>query len=82
MQKTVPIKQFRNDISSFADQVEESGKTFIVIRHSRPCFKVVPITDDEDGEWETVVDFTGGGKKAGIKAADFFKLLDQVNDDG
>lgn len=79
MKNTLSIKQFRNNLAAVADKVE-AGSKFIIIRNSKPAFKVVPLSDTEEDEvWETVVDFTEGGKKQGMKAKDFFNLLDKIN---
>lgn len=79
MKNTLSIKQFRNNLATVADEVQ-AGNKFIIIRNSKPAFKVVPLSDtEEDGVWETVVDFTEGGKKKGMKAKDFFDLLDKIN---
>lgn len=84
MTKTIAIKDFRNNISAIADKVGK-GQEFIVLRRSKPAFKVVPvdiIVDDEDyndGSWETVVDFTEGGKIRGVKVEDVLKAFKKLN---
>lgn len=86
MAKTIAIKNFRNNISSIADKVAK-GQEFIVLRHSKPAFRVVPVTvavevDDEnydDGSWETVVDFTQGGKTSGMRPEDVLKIFKKID---
>ena len=80
MTKTISIKDFRNNISSIADKAEK-GQEFIVMRHSKPAFKITPIQiqDDDDGAWETIVDFTDGGKTNGVKAQDILKVMKKLN---
>lgn len=80
MAKTIAIKNFRNNISAIADKVGK-GQEFIVIRRSKPAFKVVPvgIDEDDDGSWETIVDFTNGGKTNGMNPKDVLKVLKKLN---
>ncbi len=84
MAKTIAIKNFRNNISAIADKVAK-GQEFIVLRHSKPAFRVIPVSvdvdDDDDGSWTTVVDFTEGGKKRGMDARDVLKLLEEIDKD-
>lgn len=51
------------------------GKSFTVVRRSRPVFRVVPVDEwGDEGEWKTLVDFSHL-KDGGINATDFLKLL-------
>ena len=80
MAKTIAIKDFRNNISSIADKVQK-GQEFIVLRHSKPAFKVVQVDvdDDDDGSWETLIDFTDGGKKRGVPVEDVLKAFKRLD---
>lgn len=79
MRSSLSIKQFRNTLSSVADRVEK-GETFIIIRHSKPAFKIIPFDAVDDGsDWETVIDFTNSGKKKGVKIQDALKVLRRLN---
>ena len=49
------------------------GRSFIVVKRSKPLFKISSI-DEDDGLWETVIDFTRL-KKGGIPAEE---LLDRL----
>lgn len=80
MNKNISIKNFRNNMANIADSVEE-GTSYVVIRRSQPSFKVVPMTSTEDEQWETVVDFTEGGKVKGEKIEDVLKLLKKINNE-
>ena len=57
MNQIVGVKELRENLPTYADAVA-SGKSFVVIKRSKPIFRIVPIDDDEDGQWERVVDFT------------------------
>jgi antitoxin (DNA-binding transcriptional repressor) of toxin-antitoxin stability system len=79
MPKDISIKQLRENLADIADQVER-GETFRVIRRSKPSFMIMNIDADvseEDG-WETVVDFTEGGKKRGMPVKDVIKILKKL----
>ncbi len=51
----VGLKELRNDLERYTKQVRR-GKSLIIVRRSKPLFKIVPV--DEEGEWESIVDFT------------------------
>lgn len=55
MEKIIGLKQLRENVSFYADEVQ-NGRSFIIIRRSRPLFKIVPVDAEEN--WELVVDFT------------------------
>jgi len=79
MSKTIPIKDFRAQLATIADQVEK-GSSFTVYRRSRPSFHVIRADDEADTmEWETVIDFTKKGKKKGVKLQDALKTLKCLN---
>ena len=66
MPKDISIKELREKLSDVADRVER-GESFRVIRRSKPSFIIMNIDAEipEEG-WETVVDFTDGGKTKGV----------------
>lgn len=68
----VGLKELRENIESYIAEVK-SGKSFIVVRRSKPVLK---ISSPEDGEeaWEQVVDFTTI-KKGGIALAHLLSRL-------
>ena len=78
MDDTISIKNLRENLSDVADKAE-NGKCFTVVRRSKLSFKIVPFTSDADEKWETVVDFTEGGKKSGVKIDDALKVLKKMN---
>ncbi|MBI3626835.1 type II toxin-antitoxin system Phd/YefM family antitoxin [Candidatus Uhrbacteria bacterium] len=55
MQKLIPLKDLRLNLSKYTHEVEENGESFMVLRKSKPVFKIVPV---EEENWQTVVDFT------------------------
>lgn len=55
----IGLKEFRENVESYAKKVKK-GDYFIIVRRSKPLFKIVPLEHEEedDGRWETVIDFT------------------------
>jgi len=68
----VGLKELRENMEKYASLVKK-GKSFIVVKRSKPLFKISSI-DEDDGLWETVIDFTRL-KKGGIPAEE---LLDRL----
>ncbi len=78
MPKDISIKELRNQLSDIADRAER-GETFRVIRRSKPSFIIMKIDADiEEQGWETVVDFTDGGKTNGVRAEEVLKELKKI----
>ncbi len=69
----VGLKELRENIETYITQVKK-GKSFIVARRSRPLFKISGVSDNENGLWERVVDFTKI-KRGGIPIADLLSRL-------
>lgn len=71
METIIGLKDLRQKMSKYAKKVEE-GKSFIVVKRSKPLFKIVPL--GEEGQWEEVVDFTKI-KKGGVNIKDILSRL-------
>lgn len=78
MAKDISMKELRAHLADVADRVEH-GESFRVIRRSRPSFIIMNINAEvpEEG-WETVVDFTNGGKKVGMPVMDVVKIIKKI----
>ena len=75
MSKDISIKELRQRLSEIASNAEK-GETYRVIRRSKPSFAIMKIDGERaDDEWETVVDFTEGGKKTGVPLSKVLKTL-------
>lgn len=48
------LKELRQNIEKYATRVRK-GESLIVLKRSRPIFKITPVEEDE---WEEVIDFT------------------------
>lgn len=69
------LKELRENIETYISQVKE-GKSFIIMKRSKPVFKIVPPETEE--RWETAVDFTVINKN-GISAKEILKELRKLN---
>lgn len=54
MKKLINLKEFREHVSKYEARVQK-GDSFVVMRRSKPLFRISPV--EEEG-WETVIDFT------------------------
>ncbi len=70
MESTVGVKELRENFGTYERRVK-SGHSFVVMKRSRPIFRISPV--NEDG-WETVVDFTRF-RKNGISAKELLERL-------
>jgi antitoxin (DNA-binding transcriptional repressor) of toxin-antitoxin stability system len=75
MKNIIGLKELRENINIWIDQIRK-GKSFVVVRKSKPVFKIVPPETEE--QWETVADFTAIDKD-GISAKDILKELHKLN---
>lgn len=68
----VALKDFRLNTQTYIDKVAK-GESFVVIKRSRPAFRMEPIEE----QWETVVDFTKINQ-GGVPAQDVLNAVDQL----
>ena len=68
----VGLKELRENMEKYASLIKK-GRSFIVVKRSKPLFKISSI-DEDDGLWETVIDFAKL-RKGGIPAEE---LLDRL----
>ncbi len=76
MNKIIGLKELREHTETYISQVKK-GRSFTVVRKSRPVFLITPVDEwGDDGVWETVVDFTKLFKnKKGISGKELLKYL-------
>lgn len=78
MPRDISIKELRQNLSRVADRVEK-GESFRVIRRSRPAFIIMKIDAEmPEEQWETVVDFTDGGRTKGVPLEDVLKAMGKL----
>jgi prevent-host-death family protein len=70
----VGLKELRLHTEKYIREVRR-GRSFLVLRKSRPVFKLEPVDSwGDEGTWETVADFNKI-KKGGIPASEVLKAL-------
>ena len=72
----IGLRQLRENVEKYVSMVNK-GKSFTVMKKSKPVFRIVP-PDEDDSMWETVVDFTEFYKK-GIPARELLKRLRSID---
>ncbi|MBI5153113.1 MAG: hypothetical protein HZA36_01505 [Parcubacteria group bacterium] len=68
----VGLKELRQNMETYASEVKK-GKSFIIVKRSKPIFKLSPPDEDMD-LWECVIDGTKI-KKGGIPLVDLLARL-------
>ena len=71
MKQIIGLKDLRQNINKYHSAVQKGG-SFIVVRKSKPLFQIAPL--DDEGIWETAVDFTKI-KKGGVSIEDILKRI-------
>lgn len=72
----VGLKELRENLEDYIVKIKR-GNSFLVVRRSKPVFKISPPADEE-GFWESVVDFTKI-KKDGVSAKVILRELRKLN---
>ena len=67
---TVTLRELRENMAKYATKVAR-GESFMVIKRSKPIFKIGPI---DEGRWETIVDFTKI-RRGGVSLDDLLSRL-------
>ena len=73
MVKIIGLREFRENTEHYIKAIQTKGDSFVVLKRSRPVFKISKTTD-EDTEWERIVDFTKL-RKNGISAKELLAKL-------
>lgn len=74
----IGLKNLRENMEKYISQIKK-GKSFVVVKKSKPIFKLTPLDVwGDEGLWETVVDFTKI-KKDGVPAVDVIASLKRLN---
>lgn len=75
MKNFVNLKELRENMTKYAKRVEK-GDSFIVMKRSKPLFRISPV-DDEEG-WETVIDFAKY-RKGGMPVDEVIRILEALD---
>lgn len=70
MNNLIGLKEFRENVESYTKKINQ-GQSFVVLKKSKPIFKISPI---DEGDWEEVIDFTKI-KKGGININELISRL-------
>lgn len=73
MSNIIGLKELRQNMPHYAQKVQK-GQSFIVVKQSKPLFKISPLDQPEDERWEEVIDFTKI-KKGGVKLDEILARL-------
>ncbi len=74
----VGLRELRENMDTFISVVNK-GRSFTVLRKSKPVFKIVPVEEwGDEGEWETVIDFREIDP-GGISVDDALKALKKAH---
>ncbi len=71
MDKFIALKDLRLNMEKYVEEIQK-GHSFVVIKRSKPVFKISPV--NEDGDWEEIVDFTKI-KQGGVNVNDLLSSL-------
>ena len=71
MEKIVGLKELRENLEQYVRGVGR-GDDYIVVRRSKPLFRITPLDRKED--WETIIDFTRI-KKGGVNIKELLSRL-------
>lgn len=77
-QTIVGLKDLRLNTSKYINRLSK-GESFTVVKRSKPVFRVVPIDEDDDSLWETVIDFTKVNPR-GVRVNQVIKSLKKLNE--
>ena len=72
----IPFKDFRVNAEKYIKALEK-GMSFVVVKRSKAIFRLEPMGE----KWETLIDFTDGGKKKGMKIEKFISALEKYNNE-
>ncbi len=73
-EKIIGVKALRENLEKYISGAGK-GYSYLVVRRSKPVFRVVPVDEwGDEGRWETVVDFTKI-RKGGVPAGEVLKQL-------
>ncbi len=73
MNKIAGLRELRENTEQYIDAIQNKGDSFVIVRRSKPIFKIVPLSE-EDEIWEDVVDFTKI-KKGGVPVEEVLAKL-------
>lgn len=76
-QRIVGLKELRENMEEYIAAVER-GEKVTVVRRSKPVF-VLQHPDDDEDQWETVIDFTEGGTQSGVDMREVLTAIKKMD---
>ncbi len=76
-EKIIGLRELRENTDTYITKVGR-GESFLVIRRSKPIFRLSHPEADEESGWETVVDFTKI-RPGGVPVDEVLKELRKLN---
>jgi prevent-host-death family protein len=77
----VGLKELRENMEKYITATEK-GRSFTVLRRSKPIFKIMPVDEwGDEGAWETVIDFTKIHPK-GVPSDVVLRALKEIRKEG
>ena len=74
----VGLRELRENMDAFIKAVSK-GRSFTVLRKSKPVFKIVPVDEwGDEGQWEVVADFRKLDP-SGVSAKEVLKALEAMD---
>ena len=73
MEKIIGLKDLRENLPAYEKRIA-AGDCFVVVKKSKPVFRISPIDHDVEELWEEVIDFTKI-QKGGIAIEDILTRL-------
>jgi len=78
IRRIIGLKELRENMSTYIKHAEQ-GKSFTIVRRSRPIFRLIPVDVwGDEGTWETVVDFRKINPR-GVPIDDVISSLERLN---
>jgi antitoxin (DNA-binding transcriptional repressor) of toxin-antitoxin stability system len=78
MSNIIGLKEFRENTENYINDLKK-GKSFVVVRKSKPVFKLSPVDVwGDDGMWEKVIDFKKI-QKDGVELSEIIKSLKRIS---
>jgi len=73
MEKIIGLKELRENLPAYEKKIA-AGESFLVVKKSKPVFRISPIDRDNEELWEEVIDFTKI-QKGGVAIDDLLSRL-------
>ncbi|MBI2025257.1 type II toxin-antitoxin system prevent-host-death family antitoxin [Candidatus Kaiserbacteria bacterium] len=78
VRRIIGLKELLENMGTYIRHAEQ-GKSFTVVRRSRPIFRIMPVDEwGDEGNWETVVDFRKINPR-GVPIDEVISSLERLN---